>query len=284
MALNAAGVATVSEAQIAAQIVQDFLTDEAVIIPTIMNLTSQVRPGAKSVGIPKIAGLAAADVKEDGTEQSAGGMTVAADVLLLDQFREVPDYVYETGDLQSVVDLKNAFFDAAPRVYAEDMESKLYTEMTSGASTSAPDHLLQMSGTANTIPTLADIRLAGELLDIQKVPSGDRFLVVTPTIKTALLAIGDISDASKTGLASPNVTGAFSQIYGFTLTMSNQVTADTCLAYHRSCAAYAWQRTLETIDESQRSKARSFVSVRGFWGRKTLDAGKRMIAFNATGS
>ena len=56
------------------------------------------------------------------------------------------------------------------------------------------------------------------------------------------------------------------------------------MAYHRSAAAYAWQRTLETIDESQRSKARSFVSVRGFWGRKTLDAGKRTIGFNATGA
>lgn len=284
MALNASGVATVSEAQIAAQIVQDFLTDEAVLINSIMNLTSQVRPGAKSVGVPRIAGLAALDVKEDGTEQSAGGMTIAADVLLLDQFREVPDFIYETGDMQSVVDLKNAFFEAAPRVYAEDMESKLYVEMLAAASTSSPDHLLQMSGTSNTIPTLADIRLASELLDIQKVPSSERFLLVTPTIKTALLAIDAISDASKTGVASPNVTGQFSEIYGFKLLMSNQVTADTCMAYHRTAAAYAWQRTLETIDEPQRSKARNFVSVRGFWGRKTMDLGVRTIAFNATGS
>lgn len=283
MPLNAAGVANVSEDQIAAQIVQDFLTDEAVLIPTILNLTSQVRPGAKSTGIPKLAGLAALDVKEDGTEQAAGGMSVDADVLNLDQFREVPDYIYETGDMQSQVDLKNAFFDAAPRVFAEDMESKLYTEMHSGASTAAPDHLLQMSGTSNQIPTLADIRLASELLDIQKVPQTDRYMIVTPTIKTALLSITEISDASKSGVASPNVTGQFSEIYGFKLLVSNQVTANTCLAYHRSAAAYAWQRTLRTIDETQESKARSFVSVRGFWGRKTLDAGKRMVAFNTTG-
>lgn len=283
MALNAAGVTTVSEDQIAAQIVQDFLTDEAVLIPSILDLTSQVRPGAKSTGIPKISGLAALDVKEDGTEQAAGGMSVAADVLNLDQFREVPDYIYETGDMQSVVDLKNAFFDAAPRVFTEDMEGKLYTEMHAGASTAAPDHLLQMSGAGNAVPTLADIRLASELLDIQKVPQGDRFLIVTPTIKTALLAIAEISDASKTNRESPNVTGQFSEIYGFTLLASNQVTASTCLAYHKTAAAYAWQRTLRTIDETQESKARSFVSVRGFWGRKTLDAGKRMVAFNTTG-
>ena len=284
MALNASGVATVSEAQIAQQIVQDFLTDEAVIIPSIMDLSSQVRPGAKSVGIPKIAGLSAADVKEDGSEQASGGMTVAADVLDLDQFREVPDYIYETGDLQSVVDLKNAFFDAAPRVFVEDMEGKLYAEMHAAASTAAPDHLLQMSGAGNVIPTLADIRLASTLLDVQKVPQGDRFLLVTPAIKTALLAIAEISDASKTGVGSPNVSGQFSEIYGFKLISSNQVTADTCLAYHKSCAAYAWQKQLRVIDETQESKGRDFVSVRGFWGRKTLDAGKRMVAFNATGS
>lgn len=284
MALNAAGVANVSEAQIAAQIVQDFLTDEAVLIPSVLDLTSQVRPGAKSTGIPKIAGLAAADVKEDGTEQTAGGMTVDEDTLLLDQFREVPDYIYETGDAQSVVDLKNAFFDAAPRVFAEDMEAKLYTEMHGGASTSAPDHLLQMSGTGNTVPTLADIRLASELMDNQKLPQSGRSMIVTPTIKTALLSIAEIQDASKTGVGSPNVSGQFSEIYGFKLLVSNQVTADTCMCYHQSAAAYAWQKVLEPIDEKQRSKARSFVSVRGFWGRKTLDAGKRIIAFNATGS
>ncbi len=284
MALNASGVATVSENQIAAQIVQDFLTDEAVLIPSILNLTSQVRPGAKSTGIPKIAGLAAANVKEDGTEQAAGGMTVSSDVLALDQFREVPDYIYETGDLQSVVDLKNAFFDAAPRVFAEDMEAKLYTEMHAGTSTTGPDHLLQMSGASNLVPTLADIRLASQLLDVQKVPQTDRYMIVTPAIKTALLSIAEISDASKTGVGSPNVTGQFSEIYGFKLLVSNQVTANTCLAYHKTAAAYAWQKSLETIDEAQRSKARNFVSVRGFWGRKTLDAGKRMVAFNATGS
>lgn len=284
MALNASGVANVSEAQIAAQIVQDFLTDEAVIIPSIMDISNQVRHGAKSVGVPRISGLAAADVKEDGSQQAAGGMAVAADVLLLDQFREIPDYIYETGDLQSVVDLKNAFFEAAPRVYAEDMESKLYVSMLAGVSSAAPDHLLQMSGTANIIPTLADIRLASELLDIQKVPSSDRYLLVTPTIKTALLSIAEISDASKSGVGSPNVSGQFSEIYGFKLTVSNQVTSNTCLAYHKSCAAYAWQKSLRTIDEKQETYARDFVAVRGFWGKKVLDSGKRMVGFNATGA
>lgn len=284
MALNRAGVTNVSEDQIAAGIVQDFLTDEAVIINTIMNLTNQLRPGAKSVAIPKIAGLAVKDVKDDGTDQTAGGMTVDADILLLDQFREVPDFIFETGDVQSKIDISNAFFEAAPRVYAEDMEAKLYTEMFSGTSTSAPDHLIQMTGAANLVPTLADIRLASELLDIQKVPQGNRFLVTTPTIKHALLAIAEIQDASQTGVASPNVTGQFSMIYGFILTSSNQVTSNTCLAYHRTHAAFIWQRTLRTISETEEVKGRTFVSVRGFWGRKTLDGGVRAVAFNSTGA
>lgn len=283
MALNAAGIANVSEDQVAAGIVQEFLADEAVIIPTIMNLTSQLRPGAKSTAIPRISGLAALDVKEDGTQQSAGGMTTDADILLLDQFREVPDYIFETGDLQSKIDLQNAFFDAAPKVFAEDMEGKLYTEMFSGVSTGAPDHLLAMTGAGSVVPTLADIRLASELLDIQKVPQGNRFLVVTPTIKTALLSIAEIQDASQTGVASPNVTGQFSQIYGFILISTNQVTDDTCLAYHTTHAAYAWQKTIRSITELDETRARTFVSVRGFWGRKTMDNGVRGVAFNATG-
>ncbi len=284
MALNAAGVASVSEDQIAAQIVQDYLTDEAVIIPSVLDLTSQVRPGAKSTGIPRISGLAASDVVDDGSEATAGGMAVAADVLDLDQFRQVPEFIYETGDLQSTVDLKNAFFDAAPRVFAEDMEGRLYAHMVASASAAAPDHLLQMSGASNLVPTLADIRLASELLDIQKVPQTDRYMVVTPTIKTALLSIAEISDASKSGVGSPNVSGQFSEIYGFKLLVSNQVTANTCACYHKTAAAVAWQKQLRSIDETQESKGRSFVAVRGFWGRKALDSGKRMIVFNSTGA
>lgn len=284
MALNKAGVTAVSEASIAEKIVQDYLTDEAVIVNTIINLTSVVRTGQTSVAIPRISGLTAKAVLDNGSEQTAGGMAVAADVMLLNQFREVPEYIYETADVSSMVDLKNQFFAAAPRVFGEDMESLLYSEMSGGVSAAAPDHILQMTGSGNIVPTLADIRLAAKLLDVQKVPQTERTLLVTPNIKHALLAISEISDASKTGIGSPTITGQFAEIYGFRLVVSNQVTDNECMAYHKTHACYGWQKLLRIVDEKQESFSRDYVNVKGFWGRKTLDSGKRGILFNATGA
>lgn len=282
MALNQAGVADVSLAAIASADVQKQLSDEAVLVNTVMNLSPRVQPGMKSISIPKVSGMSANAIPDDGSDSTSSGMTMAVDTLALTSKREVADFIYDTA-LDSAVDLKEAFFASAPGVFVQDMENKIYLELD-GASASNPDHVLQMSGASNLVPTIADIRLAAKLLDEQKLPQADRYLVVTPAIKHAILAFSEVSDASKFGNSDAIQKGYIGELYGFKVICSNQVTANTMVAYHKSALAFAFQKDIQAVQSRNEEKARELVAIRGHYGQKVLAAGKRCILFNATGS
>jgi len=283
MALDSAGVSEVSLSDILFQDVQEYLAQDAVILGTITDLTSKIRKGQKEVAVPRTSGLAVADVKQDNTEAVSSGMAVNADIMVLDQFKEVPDFIFEGGDLESMVDLKAAFLDAAPKVMSDGVEAALYAELKL-ASAAAPDHIRQLSETGNTRPSLADIQAAMQAADEANWPASDRYLCVSPAIKVHLLSKSEIQDASQSGSNSALVNGEFSRIYGFTLISTNNADADEMIAYHRSALAYGSQKSVEFIEEKQRSKGREFVSIRMKYGTKVLDEGKRCILFNSTGA
>jgi hypothetical protein len=288
MALNSAGVSDISMEEILFRDVQAYLVQEAVIVNTITDLTGRVGVGQKSVKVPRFSGLTTADVKQDGSEATASGMQASQDTLVLDKFREVPEYIYEAADLESAVDLKDQFLDAAPRVLGNDMEEKIYAELKQ-ASAATPDHIIQMSeagigGGANEAPSLTDIQQAGLLLDKQNVPRDGRYLLVSHEIKVHLLGKTEIQDASKSGTNSSIVNGEFARLFGMIMVVSNVVPAAECVAYHSSACAFAMQKEVEFIEEQQRSYGREFIAVRSKYGTKVLDAGVRCVLLNATGA
>ncbi|MCB0370142.1 MAG: hypothetical protein KDD45_12140 [Bdellovibrionales bacterium] len=282
MALNQSGVANVSLAEIAAQDVQNQLTDQGVLVNAVLNLSSQVGPGMKSIAIPRVSGMAATAIPDDGSDSTSSGMTLSVDTLSLTSKREVADFIYDTA-LDSAVNLKEAFFANAPAVYVEDIESKIYLELD-GASASTPDHILQMSGASNLVPTIADIRLAAKLLDEQKYPQSDRYLIVTPAIKHAINAFSEVSSASAFGSSDAIQKGVVGELYGFKILMSNQATSNTMIAFHKNALAFGMQKDITPVDTRNEEKAREFVAIRGHYGQKVLNSGKGCILFNATGS
>lgn len=283
MALDSAGVSDISMEEILFNDVQEYLVQEAVIIGTIIDLTSKVKKGEKSVKVPRFSGLTVSDVKQDGSQAAAGGMAADQDTLVLSRFKEVPEYIYEAADLESAVDLKAEFLDAAPRVLADEMEAAIYAELKQ-ASAATPDHIVQMSEVTNTRPSLADIQNAGLLLTRQNVPKSDRYLLCSPEIKVHLLGKTEIQDASKAGTNSALINGEFARLFGFIMVESNNVPANECVAYHRTACAFAMQKEVEFIEEPQRTYGREFISVRTKYGTKQMDAGKRCVLLNATGA
>jgi hypothetical protein len=289
MALNSAGVSDISMEEILFQDVQAYLVQEAVIVNTITDLTPRVGKGMKSVKVPRFSGLSVSDVKQDGSEATASGMTADQDSLVLSSFREVPEFIYEAADLESAVDLKEQFLDAAPRVLGVDIESAIYAELKQ-ASAATPDHIIQMSepgpisAGANEAPSLADVQRAGLLLDEQSVPTDNRYFLVSNTIKLHLLGKTEIQDASKSGSNSALVNGEFAQLFGMKMIASNVVPATECVAYHSSACAFAMQQAINYIEEDQKSKGREFISVRSKYGTKNLDAGIRCVLLNTTGA
>ena len=283
MALDSTGVSDISMEEILFQDVQEYLVQEAVIIGTIIDLTSKVGRGDKSVKVPRFSGLTVEDVKQDGSQATAGGMAADEDSLLLNRFKEVPEYIYEAADLESAVDLKQEFLDAAPRVLADEMDAAVYAQLKQASSTT-PDHIVQMTEVTNTRPSLSDIQNAGLLLTRQNVPKSDRYLLVSPEIKVHLLGKQEIQDASRAGGNSALINGEFARLFGFIMVESNNVPANECVAYHRSACAFAMQKEVEFIEEPQRTYGREFISVRTKYGTKVMDAGKRCVLLNETGA
>lgn len=287
MALNSAGVSNISMEEILFQDVQAYLVQEAIIVNTITDLTPRVGKGMKSVKVPRFSGLTVADVKQDGSDAAAGGMTADQDTLVLSSFREVPEYIYEAADLESAVDLKEQFLDAAPRVLGVDIENAIYAELKK-ASAATPDHILQMSeafnAVLNTAPSLSDIQTAGLLLDKQSVPGDNRYFLVSNEIKVHLLGKSEIQDASKSGSNSALVNGEFAKLFGMTMIASNVVPAAECVAYHSTACAFAMQQAINFVQEDQKSKGREFIAVRSKYGTKNLDAGVRCVLLNSTGA
>lgn len=289
MALDSAGVSDISMEEILFNDVQEYLVEEAVIIGTIINLTNRVTKGMKSLKVPRFSGLTVSAVKQDGTCAVAGGMTADQDTLNLNIFNEVPEYIYECADLESAVDLKQQFLDAAPRVLADQIEQDIYNELKAGVSAATPDHILQMSetavdGTVNGAPSLKDIQSAGLLLDKKKVPKTDRYLLVSPSVRVHLLCKAEIQDASKSGTNSAIVNGEFARLFGFTMIESCNVGDYEAVAYHRTALAFAMHKEIEFIEEQDRACGREFISVRTKYGVKHLDQGCRAVLLNETGA
>lgn len=91
--------------------------------------------------------------------------------------------------------------------------------------------------TASNDDTMDTLIAASEALDTANVPSGDRFLAVSPSVKSRLIKILDnAGDTADTGALRRATVG---EVYGFTVVMSNALTAGTAVAYHRSGFAFA---------------------------------------------
>lgn len=282
MAVDKTATAAVQLAQLLANDVQKILAEAPTLINTITDVSAKVAPGAVSAALPRVSGLSVNDMKDDGTESDSSGMTIGVDVLLLNKNREVSEYIHDLARQSTPVDLTQAFLDNAPSKLAEDFEAKIYTELA-GASASSPDHIIAMSGAGGLVPTIVDIRLAAKLLDKQKVPATDRFLVAGMDVKHAIMAFSEVS-AQNYGSPEAIRTGSIAQLYGFNLVFTNAATTGQMVAYHRSALGFAWKKQMNIETERQGSKARDFIRVSCNYGCKQLDSGKRSVLFNATGS
>jgi len=290
MAVKPADVTDVSQTTILAQDIQEFLAAEAVLQPTIMDFTSRVQKGDANVVIPRIGALAASDVPTNGVATDPGGasMNINGDTIDTGQFfREVPEFIHEDADLDSKVALKDAFLEAAPQVIAEDIESKLITELTACKDLSggtAIQNAEDGGSGVNSAPSLANLRTGIKTLDDNKVPASDRWLIVNTEVKQHLIGKDDIQDASKAGMNTALVNGEFSNLYGARMIMSPLMPADLSILYHRTALAMAMSSNVEFIEEVIRREAREFLAVRVRWGTKCLDLGKRAVIFNDTGT
>lgn len=284
MSVDTSVVAPVSLDEILFNDVQQVLSQNSVLLPTITDYTNKGKAGSSNqFEIPRLSGMTVTDRLESGAEHAGNTLGIQVDVVPFDQNKIVPEYIYDLARERTELDLDDAFMELAPVRMSDNIEQAIWSELVN-ASAAAPDHIRQLTGAGNLVATIADLFLAARLLNEANVPFADRYAVMGAELHEALMQYDAVQDASKSGGNSALVNGQFAMLAGFKLLMTNNAGANEMLCYHSTSLAFALKKSVTFEKERQASKERDFLSLKASYGRKVLDAGKRVVLFNSTGA
>jgi len=277
----------IADAQRAAisSIVLDTLREQAKLVPTIMNKSSEVGPGDKSVSI-----LSASELDPDGGTviQTPGSsalqsknLALSAEVLNLDKHKAIFTRIEDRAIMQSVADIRAEVVKAQAAELALEIDKDIVIALKDVHS----NNDLTMGASGASSLALSDILEARKKLREQNLmfQSDDYYLLIKPARERELLALDDFKNADKFGGPSSIVSNSIGKIYGFNVIVHNGAgmgDADV-LAYHRDHVAMAMQMDVKA--EQNRAplefQAEDFtLSV--LYGIKTLRSGKTGVHFD----
>ena len=250
--------------------VQEQLAGSAsVLIKTIMNLSSKAKTGSDTITIPRASGLSLTSVVA-GTRSAGTGYTFAGDSLLLDQPKEVAHNIAWADGLDSAVDIEQSFWEGAPKVFAEGVETLIATALE----TASADDFNSGAVASFTIDNIAN---AKRLLDEANIPKSGRYMAVNAAEMEVLAGLQEFEDGSKSLSAEALRQGIVSQVKGFNVVQSEDVNTNKVYFYHQDAVAFALHVSMEAISVEDKQYAQKFLSLRGKYGAKALDAGVRKL-------
>lgn len=267
-------VDAVSQREIMANMVQQYLQAAAAFPQRVMTFTAA--PGNKSVDIPRAGGFTVA-TKAENTAVTPQVLTWAVDNLPLTKHRVIQVNLEDIAGLQSKVAQELQIAERAGLDLAFDTDLQIVAEFEASVSTSAPDHWIAYDGSALAG---ADILAAKVLLDNQKLPQDGRYLGVTPASYASLLGVSDFVrvDAINANQITEGIRpGVVGRIYGFEVFMSQAITANKNIAFHRSALAYGVQQGVRYQTDKDLPNLSTLHSFDQIYGLKGLDAGKRAV-------
>ncbi len=236
---------------------------QAVLAKTVLDLTDKVKEGSDRVTIPYTSGYSKGDVPTNGSDASASGRSTSGSVLILDQVKQVYDYIGYAEGIQAANDLKENFLNAAPMEYVEMIEEIIAAKL---ATASANDQVSETSGTF----TIDDISKAKKLLDQAKVPAKDRYMAVNAEGMEILAKMSEFQEGQKSLSPEALREGVVSQVKGFLVKQSEDITGTGATLkvhfYHKSAVAFGLQDKMQFIQEMKHSQGREFVALRGLFG------------------
>lgn len=266
------------------EILESLQGSESVLVKAITDLTTSVKPGSDRVTIPNVTGLALSSVTA-GSRAAAGGMTTTGSVLLLNQVKQVPEYISYADGVQSAVDLKEAFLKNAPKVYAQGIEAVIAAALA----TASANDFDAASATAGSF-AITDIAKAKKKLDQAKVPATDRYMAVNAEGMEILASMQEFQDGQKSLSPEALRDGVVSQVKGFKVIQSEDIAGTGATLkvhfFHKSAVAFALQNNVEYIEQMNHEYSQEFITLKGIFGAIDCDnaagAGKRKLTMSCT--
>lgn len=286
MSIKSTQLAKLTRNELLADQIQRVLRDTAIVWPLLMDISDRFLPGTKTATIPQSKSRTVGDTPSDGTEIADATGTVGTDVLTLDQFKTVSDYVYDTDQVYSAVDLKQDFYAEAPKDLADYIEAAAVAKLLSEAS----NHI-QMSGSddaaspvANARLTVDDIGKLAEQMTTAKMPKNGRKLLVSPKQARLLRKDSVIQNAAAFGNANAIQNGMIAKLEGFDIFECNNLTANQAVAFVEGAMVKAVAKEVAIDEERQSAKKRTFVSCDAFYGMKSLRGGSMIWRLDTSAS
>lgn len=128
-----------------------------------------------------------------------------------------------------------AFAEQVTRVQVSAVATRAEDQLAGVMNTLAMD--LSVASTGSDVENV--VLEAREILGENDVPTGGRWLAVSPAIATFLLKLDKLSRVDAAGTASALRDAIIGRFYGFTVVESNGLTAGTAVAYHESGFVFA---------------------------------------------
>ena len=254
--------------------VQAYLKENAVMIPTIMDESEQAaRKGVKTISIGRAAGFTGAeDLVDDGvTGYTAQDFTWETDDIDLTTQCGVYVKMTKKADFQSVIDQQPQLVERAIDSLTTKLELSIFDAIAD------VDVANKFGFKSGFTLSYQDITNAKKVLDKRKVPKTDRFMLINPEQEEDLLNLELFHSAEKYGNNSVLMTGEIGRISGFTVLTSVNAAENKAAFYHRTTAAFGRQWPVSF--ESQRILKTSSTEylMETLYGLVTLDGGVRAV-------
>ena len=253
----------------------------SVLIPSVQDMSSMIRPGMDRLDIPRFTALPVEDVTE-GTALTQNVSTIATDKLLMEINEAIHWSVSDRSMIQDKVNISVQIVKDAAKQLAASIDNKIVDTLIL-ASATGPDHIVAWA--TPSVIAIADIVNARKLLNIQNVPQTDRFMLVGPDQEANLLNIDNFISAEKYGSRDALVNGEVGRIMGFTVLMSTSasILSTNAMFYHRSAVAYGTQIAAKFETDRNIAKLEDEFTLSQLFGVQLLDLGVRQVLYNADG-
>ena len=256
-----------SQKEVLAARVQQFLEgSESRVIPTILDLSGDWEVGRDELIIPALGTLELRALPVDGNDAVDVTQSVVGDTLEIKTAREVHNYVYWTDQRHSMIDRISAFFDTAPRIFAQGLEKAVIDQLEVSATN---DFDAAVAAGEFNIGNIAE---AAKRLDVMRVPRGERFLLCSPDGMSQLASFKEFQEAHRFGGTNDALmNGIVGMIKGFNVVMSPDITDDVLHCYHRNSVAFALAGgSIEDVVQPIPQQSRTYMALKGLYGAKLL--------------
>jgi hypothetical protein len=276
-----------TEMDLITQIVQAELLEQTVILGSVMDHSSLLIPGLKSVEIPRFEAdttPGSGRFGDPGTQNPDGETaapfqtaTLTTDVINLDQWKNLPYRIPDRVGMQSRVPLEAELARKAGKEFAIYMDDEIRGVLATLTATRA------YADTVNETMQLEDITAVRRILNKENVPQDNRVLLISPEQEEAMLNISNFIKANEYGSREALLNGEIGRVFGFRVLVSNLLAASEAYAYHRECVGYAIQHQVDF--ETQRAdvniRATDYSYASG-WGFTLMYDGRKGVKFVET--